>query len=138
MNADRALSDALQLLASYSCVVPKVPASETEAEALRQALRLVIGRSDSENLGVCAENSDAGYQSLVNYLEALGYRVPFAIAAIESVERPVYIKFNTAKMTHYLDTYEGNYRGVLISCQSEEENINGTYGHFPLTLFDPS
>ncbi|MBP0016730.1 MAG: DUF1824 family protein [Cyanobacteria bacterium SBLK] len=136
MNApDLALTDARQLLDSYSCIVPKIPTSETEARELRQALRLITARSESENLGVCADNSQQGYQSLADYLEALGYRVPFEITALESVDCPVYIKFNTAKMTHYLKTYEGEYRGVLISCQSEEEEINGTYGHFPLDLF---
>ncbi len=135
---DLALSDARQLLDSYSCVAPKIPASETEAERLRQALRLVVGRSESENLGVCADNSLEGYQTLALYLVALGYRVPLAIASEESVQCPVYIKFNTAKMTHYLEAYDGDYRGVLVACQSEEEEINGIYGHFPLNLFDPS
>ncbi|MEA5470969.1 DUF1824 family protein [Spirulina sp. 06S082] len=135
MNATSDLTHARKILDSFSGVTPKVPASETEAEELRQAIRLMTTRSESENLGVCADNSSQGYRVLAHYLEALGYAVPFAIAEIESVDTPVYIKFNTAKMSHYLDAYEGNYRGVLIACQSEEEEINGTYGHFPLNLF---
>lgn len=139
MNApDLDPSDARQLLDSYSCVAPKIPASEIEARELRQALRAITARSESENLGVCADNSQQGYQSLVDYLKALGYRVPFEITSLESIDRPIYIKFNTAKMTHYIKTYDGEYRGVLISCQSEEEAINGTYGHFPLNLFAPA
>ncbi|MGL5033413.1 MAG: DUF1824 family protein, partial [Microcystaceae cyanobacterium] len=51
------------------------------------------------------------------------------------IEGPVYLKFNTKKMSHYLDTYDGSYRGVLISCQMEDDNLTGTYGYFPLNLF---
>ncbi|MEM9539740.1 MAG: DUF1824 family protein [Cyanobacteria bacterium P01_E01_bin.42] len=130
------LTDARQLLASYSQITPKIPASETEARELRQALQAIAARSEWENLGVCADNSQQGYQSLAKYLEALGYQVPFEIASLEVVGDPVYIKFNTAQMTHYLKPYDGQYRGVLVSCQSEEEEISGTYGHLPLNLFD--
>ncbi len=38
-------------------------------------------------------------------------------------------------MSYYLDQYTGEYRGVLVSCQSEDDLIAGTYGHFPLDLF---
>ena len=38
-------------------------------------------------------------------------------------------------MSYYLDDYIGKYRGVLVSCQSEDDKIVGTYGHFPLDLF---
>jgi hypothetical protein len=50
-------------------------------------------------------------------------------------EGAVYLKFNTQKMTYYLDSYTGSYRGVLVSCKSENDTLVGTYGHFPLDLF---
>jgi len=47
----------------------------------------------------------------------------------------VYIKYNTQRQASYLDSYTGTYRGVLVSCQSENDQLVGTYGHFPLDLF---
>ncbi|MDJ0594500.1 MAG: DUF1824 family protein [Pleurocapsa sp. MO_226.B13] len=48
---------------------------------------------------------------------------------------PVYLKFSTQKMSYYSSEYTGEYRGVLVSIQSEDDLIAGTYGHFPLDLF---
>ncbi|MEK9512282.1 MULTISPECIES: DUF1824 family protein [Limnospira] len=40
------------------------------------------------------------------------------------------------KLSYHISPYLEKYRGVLVSCQSSEENgVNGTYGHFPLDLF---
>ncbi|NES92001.1 DUF1824 family protein, partial [Okeania sp. SIO2B9] len=40
------------------------------------------------------------------------------------------------KESYHLESYIGEYRGVLVSCQSAEDTgINGTYGHLPLDLF---
>ncbi|MGL5508894.1 MAG: DUF1824 family protein [Microcoleaceae cyanobacterium] len=48
----------------------------------------------------------------------------------------MYIKFNGMKQTYHLDSYQGEYRGVLVSCQSSDpQMVNGTYGHLPLDLF---
>jgi hypothetical protein len=52
-----------------------------------------------------------------------------------AVDGAIYLKFNTQKKTYYLDSYTGSYRGVLVSCQSENDTLVGTYGHFPLDLF---
>ena len=38
-------------------------------------------------------------------------------------------------MSYYSSEYTGEYRGVLVSYQSEDNLIAGTYGHFPLNLF---
>jgi hypothetical protein len=47
-------------------------------------------------------------------------------------------KINTTKIqkdSFYIDAYTGSYRGVLVACQSDNEELQGTYGHFPLDLF---
>ena len=79
---------------------------------------------------------ELAFEGLSNYLKALGYENALDIASLSPQENAVYLKFNTQKNSHYLDSYDGDYRGVLISCQSEDDNISGTYGYFPLDLFD--
>jgi hypothetical protein len=52
------------------------------------------------------------------------------------IDGAIYIKFNGMKQTYHLDSYQGEYRGVLVSCQSSDpQMVNGTYGHLPLNLF---
>lgn len=130
------LEEALKVLKTYSCIETNEIKSEIEKEKLRQALLLVTSLSDYENLGICADNSEQGFKALITYLKALGYRTSFNPTHNSSILSPVYIKFNTQKMSYYLDAYIGDYRGVLISCQSENDAIVGTYGHFPLNLFN--
>ena len=96
----------------------------------------MVSLSEWENLGICADNSEMGFAILTNYLKALGYPVKFDRTKITASNRPVYIKYNTQKMSDHLDSYDGDYRGVLISCQSENQAIAGTYGYFPEDLFD--
>jgi hypothetical protein len=135
-NHNMEVEEALKILQEYSCIQIKRPESEEEKQTLRQALLLIASLSEYENLGICADNSRQGYSSLNNYLAALGYDVKLDPNSLPESDRSVYIKFNTQKMTHFLDSYSGTYRGVLISCQGEDETILGTYGHFPLDLFD--
>jgi hypothetical protein len=132
------LSAARQLLDSYSCIEPKPLSSEADRQALQAALRQIVAEAESENFGICADNQTQGYQVLASYLRACGYRVPFEVDAIaDPSPDPAYIKFSTAALKHYTDSYTGPYRGVLVSCQAEDDQINGTYGHLPLDLFDP-
>jgi len=100
------IEEALKLLKEYGCIKLKIAQSSEEEEALRQAILLVNQGSESINLGICADNNEA-----------------------------VYIKYNTQRQASYLDSYTGTYRGVLVSCQSENDQLVGTYGHFPLDLF---
>ncbi|MFW6359750.1 MAG: DUF1824 family protein [Chroococcales cyanobacterium] len=129
------LEEARNILRQYSCIQLKVPESEPEKEQLRQAVLLITSLSESENLGVCADNPAQGFAALESYLKALGYEVNFDQNATPTLEDPVYIKFNTEKQRHLIDSYTGGYRGVLISCQSENDQVAGTYGHLPLDLF---
>ncbi|XWK90431.1 MAG: DUF1824 family protein [Phormidium sp.] len=126
-----------KILKEYSCIDIKVVESEAEKALLRQALKLIADLADYVNFGICAETTEQGFIALKNYLSGLGYNVSLDTGKITEISGSVYIKFNTNKQSFYLDSYTGNYRGVLVSCQSSaREDISGTYGHLPLDLFD--
>jgi hypothetical protein len=129
------VEEALKILKQYSCLDNQEITSEIEKKQLREAILLVSGLSTYDNLGVCADNLQAGLTALASYVKALGYKTQIPPTNTSSDNHPVYIKFNGKTMGYYLDAYQGSYRGVLISCQSEDDNIAGTYGHFPLNLF---
>ncbi len=128
------LNRARAILAEYSCLTPKVAASSEEKHELQQALKLMVARSDWENLGICAESIAEARAALDRYLAALGYAAAPAIGAPPAAG-PVYLKYNTQRQIVYCDRYDGEYRGVLVSCQSEDEAVAGTYGYLPLDLF---
>jgi len=132
------LTAARQLLNQYSCVEQKQITSDDERQALQNALLQIVQASEGENFGVCADHAQQGYQALSSYLAACGYPVHFDWQAMALDSSPVYIKFIGSSQKHYAEPYEGQYRGVLVSCQSEEDVVNGTYGHLPLDLFNPS
>ncbi|MFB2897612.1 DUF1824 family protein [Aerosakkonemataceae cyanobacterium BLCC-F50] len=131
------VEQAEKILKEYSCTNIKVVESEAEKALLRQALKLIADLADYLNLGICAETTEQGFMALKNYLSGLGYNVSLDTQKAMEIPGSVYIKFNTNKQSFYLDSYTGNYRGVLVSCQSSaREDISGTYGHLPLDLFD--
>jgi len=133
-NNSQAISAARQLLDLFSCKDTRPVESESEKVQLRQALKLFIEESDHQNFGVCADSSVEGLSALVSYLEALGYQTPQD--EIPQLEEPVYLKFNSKTKSYFQDTYTGEYRGVLFSCQSyENDDVSGTYGYLPLNLF---
>ena len=130
------VQEAQKILKAFSCIDTKSVDSESEKTLIRQALLLLISKSDYQNLGICADSVAQGFLALETYLKALGYEATLDRADITSFIGPVYIKFTTQKQSYYLDSYIGKYRGVLVSCQSsQDESINGTYGHLPLDLF---
>ncbi|NJK49967.1 DUF1824 family protein [Candidatus Gracilibacteria bacterium] len=129
------VEEALQLLKKFSCTAIATVESEIELEQLRQALLLVTSLSESENLGICADNAQQGFAALSSYLKAFGYQADCDPTLASDLQGAIYIKFNTQKMSYYFDSYTGNYRGVLVSCQSDNDMLLGTYGHFPLDLF---
>jgi hypothetical protein len=101
--------------------------------SIRQALRHVASLSDYQMLGVCADTLEQGIQALAGYGKALGYSPNLELGDIEGA---VYIKFNPNSAQCYASLYDGEHRGVLVSCQSAEEtDINEMYGHLPLDLF---
>jgi hypothetical protein len=128
------IQEAVGILKEYSCVQTKTVTNATEKERLTKAILLVTELSEYQNLGICADNVAQGLESLQSYLVGLGYQLQ--LPTIE--QKPpgaVYIKFNTQKQNFYVDDYEGDYRGVLISCQGDNQEVMGTYGYFPLDLF---
>ncbi|MEB3224331.1 MAG: DUF1824 family protein [Synechococcus sp.] len=135
MTLSPELAAAIAILKEKSCVATPVVESATARETLRQNLRLACQEADWENLGICADNITVATETMQQYLQGLGYDAAVAIDPREWGDRPVYLKFNTQKMSHYIDEYVGPYRGVLVALQSPEAELAGTYGHFPLDLF---
>ncbi|MCU0536616.1 MAG: DUF1824 family protein [Hydrococcus sp. Prado102] len=137
------VEEALQLLKKFSCLaIGQSPRNaiatvelDIEPEQLRQALLLITSLSEWENLGICADDAQQGFAALSSYLNALGYQADCDPSVAGDIEGAIYIKFNTQKMSCYCDFYTGSYRGVLVSCQSDNDMLVGTYGHFPLDLF---
>ncbi len=145
------LDQALKILNSYDCVQVKDTEPLIELEELRNSLLLVTSLSSSINLGICADNSQQAFAAVASYLIALGYQHARGISSgnpsisehqsnlekdnLDQSSEPVYLKFNTQKMSYYLNKYTQEYRGVLVSCQSEDDLVAGVYGHFPWDLF---
>lgn len=131
------LDQALNILKQYSCIEIKTIKSEPEKEQLIEALMLVVNLSRAENLGICASNGKEALTALNSYLKAFGYDFNLDSQSILAENKPLYIKFSTERMSHWVDNYSGDYRGVLITIFSDDnDGIVGTYGHFPLDLFN--
>ncbi len=132
------VEEAQKLLKNYTCLNIKSEEDAAEKAKIEEALRVVVNSSDYQMLGVCASSQEEGFIALQNYLKGLGYEDVIDPNAVAPVEGSVYIKFNTMKKSYYIDSYIGTYRGVLVSCQSAfEDGVSGTFGHFPLDLFNP-
>lgn len=130
------LKAARKLLDQYSCTEQKTVKSEQEKQDLQIAIQQITRESEWENLGICADNTEQAIIALKSYLEALGYDIKqINFDQVSTVDTPVYIKFSTKQMGFYQDNYTGEYRGVLVSCQAEDDLIAGVYGHLPLDLF---
>lgn len=129
------LEQALIILKSYDCTKTDNFQPPVELEQLRESLQLVTNLSTSQNLGICADNLQQGIVTLSSYLKALGYQLNLIKEKGANNSEPVYLKFSTQKMSYYSDKYTGKHRGVLVSFQSEDDLIAGTYGHFPLNLY---
>ncbi|MEL4898469.1 DUF1824 family protein [Crocosphaera sp. Alani8] len=135
-NSSLNVDEALKILKDYSCLQIKIVDFEADKHKLRQAIKVVSSLCETENIGICADNFQEGFKTLESYLKALDLCQSLDKAPSVPDETPVYIKFNTETMSYYVDYYNGSYRGVLISCQSDNHNLVGTYGHFPLNLFE--
>jgi len=130
------LEATLKLLRSYSCVTPKTVTPE-EKLPLQEAIVEVVKRSEGLgiNFGICADTTAQALQALCNYLKGLGYTIELGNIPEDSLPGVTYLKYNLQRQAFYVDEYTGTYRGVLISCQGDED-LSGTYGYFPLDLFD--
>lgn len=131
MNA----SAQLTLLKDYSRLEIRIPQNDQEREDLRQAIVWICGQSEAENFGICADDQASAENALGQYLQGLDYGEAIAMEPGKTIEGPVYLKCQSQSLRFYLDSYDGDYRGVLISCQAEDDTLAGTYGYFPLDLF---
>ncbi|GAB4237199.1 MAG: DUF1824 family protein [Elainellaceae cyanobacterium] len=126
------LEQAHSLLKRFDCTTQQAP-QPAEREQLCQALLAVAHQSDYQILGICAETFEQGWQALKSYAQALGYNLQ---ADLKPIAGSVYLKFNPKTGLCYVDSYDGDHRGVLVSCQSAyESGLNEMYGHLPLDLF---
>jgi hypothetical protein len=149
-SAPLPLATAQACLAEYTCLdsrasglagvvlpddLPEV--APLDANQLRQAVVVVAAASDRQILGICADSLGQGIEALRDYLQALNYAEDHAdMDKLEPIQGPVFIKCNPSRGKCYRETYTGQYRGVLISYQSDlEEGVNETYGHLPLDLW---
>ena len=127
------VSEAKKILNKFNCLDIAPVVKPSEKVLIRQGLLLLTSLSDYQILGICADTEEEGMLATKTYSQALGYEVPSNLPPIEG---PVYIKLNGKNGLCYLDSYPGHHRGVLVSCQSyNEEGINEMYGHLPLDLF---
>jgi hypothetical protein len=125
-----------QRLARFSCLDVPPEMSATERSAVREALLQFSAAADYETLGVCADTLAAGKAAVEAYVAALNRPIQLDL---DDRAGAVYLKFNTLKGAWYLDDYPGTSRGVLVSFHAsdpETDIVNGTYGPFPLDLFN--
>ena len=114
--------------------IKNLPA-ELSRESIYEALTLVLNGSEYQLIGVCAENYAEGTLALRQYLAAFGYEVEPIVA---DPRQSIYIKYNSKTQGCYSKPYDGDHRGVIISCQSSyDDEVNETFGHLPLDLFAP-
>jgi len=125
--------EAKKLLNKFNCLDIAPVLKPSEKSVIRSALILLTNLADYQILGICADTAEEGILAMKDYSLALGYEAP---NNLPTTEGPVYIKLNGKNGLCYLDSYAGHHRGVLVSCQSDDEGeINEMYGHLPLDLF---
>ncbi|NJM56605.1 MAG: DUF1824 family protein [Synechococcales cyanobacterium RU_4_20] len=123
-------------LQRFVCFEHEPQLDSTQACSVKEALLLLAGLSDFQTLGVCAASMETAVMALNSYLSALGHELQADMEVLPPIDGPVYLKCNTRSLGYYGDRYSGDYRGVLVSCQSDySDGVVGTYGHFPLDLF---
>jgi Domain of unknown function (DUF1824) len=112
-------------------------ASSENRAAIRQGLQTLTEAADYHLIGMCADNQTTGLAALHSYVKQFGYEIGAdLVTALPVIAGAVYLKFNPRSNHLYIDTYQGDYRGGLVSFQSDlADGYNGTHGHFPLDLF---
>jgi hypothetical protein len=127
------ISEAHNILVTLSDLGNEPDYSEQKKATLREALLFLKEQTDYQIFGVCADSLVQGIAALEEYTQAFAYTLP---PVNSSQEGSVYIKFNPNRNLLHASSYSGEYKGILISYQSDySDGHNGTYGHFPLDLF---
>ena len=109
--------------------------SAEQKQTVREYLLWLNEHSEYQTLGICASTLPEAETSLKSYIAALSQPIQVDIPPQDGA---VFLKFNTLKNAWYLDGYTGDSRGVLITYHTSEpelDDVNGTYGPFPLDLF---
>ncbi|KPQ37214.1 MAG: protein of unknown function (DUF1824) [Phormidesmis priestleyi Ana] len=109
--------------------------SDAQKQSIREALLWLNDNSEYQTLGICASDVEAAEAALKGYVAALSQPINVDVPAQAGA---VFLKFNTLKNVWYLDSYSGDSRGVLVTYHTSEpelDDVNGTYGPFPLDLF---
>ncbi len=124
-----------QALIKISMAETPPPLSVEQRQAVCTDLLWLNEISEYQTLGICADTLAAAEAALKSYVAALSQPIQIDIPDRAGA---VYLKFNTLKNAWYLDGYSGKSRGVLITYHASDpelEQVNGTYGPFPLDLF---
>ncbi len=125
--------EAVKLLRLFTGIDQLTPDQIPTNELVREALTIVREHSDYQILGICADDLIAGEKALTAYINAFDYKF---MPTILPVNGPIYIKYNPKLRSCHSDTYIGDHRGVLVSCQSSYDgDVNELFGHLPLDLF---
>ncbi|PZO22748.1 MAG: DUF1824 domain-containing protein [Leptolyngbya foveolarum] len=131
-----ALKAIRQLLVKLSLQTQPADLNEAQRESVREALLWLNKNSEYQTIGICADDLAGATAALKGYVAALSQPIQVDIPEQAGA---VFLKFNTLKNAWYVDGYSGESRGVLVTyhtSEPEEDDVNGTYGPFPLTLFD--
>ena len=135
---------AIELLQQFTIIDAAINAStslsrvkelppELSRESIYEALTLVLDGSEYQLIGICAENYEEGALALEQYLAAFGHETR---PTFGNPGQPIYIKYNSKTEGCYSKPYDGDHRGVIVSCQSSyDDDVNETFGHLPLDLF---
>lgn len=125
-----------QFLIQLSLQAQPADLTETQRQTIREALLWLNENSEYQTLGICADSLTEAEAALKSYVKAMSQPIQVDIPAQAGA---VFLKFNTLKNAWYVDGYSGDSRGVLLTyhtSEPEEDEVNGTYGPFPLDLFD--
>ena len=124
-----------QTLTKLSLQTQPAELTDAQKETVRAALLWLNENSEYQTIGICAENLTEAEAALKGYVAALSQPIQVDIPEQAGA---VFLKFNTLKNAWYIDGYTGDSRGVLVTyhtSEPEEDDVNGTYGPFPLNLF---
>ena len=125
-----------QALIKLSLQTQPADLSKTQQETVREGLLWLNENSEYQTIGICADNLTEAEAALKSYVAAISQPIQVDIPPQGGA---VFLKFNTLKNAWYIDGYTGDSRGVLVTyhtSEPEEDDVNGTYGPFPLDLFE--
>ncbi|MEM6599150.1 MAG: DUF1824 family protein [Cyanobacteria bacterium P01_C01_bin.69] len=142
MSADSSTAEIAAKLKAIRKYLIEISLLHTPAELSDEQRKEVCDRllwlneqSEYQTLGICADTLTEAIATLKNYVSALSQPIQ---VDIEPRDGAVFLKFNTLKNAWYVNGYTGDSRGVLVTyhtSESELDDVNGTYGPFPLDLF---